>query len=337
MESITKKNVRPFLSIIIPLYNAEKFVKRCIDSILSQDLALDDYEIIMIDDGSTDLSADICNQYRSTYTNIHYFYQKNQGQGVARNLGIEKALGNYITFADIDDYFLSNTLDKVCKELHQFLPELYITRHEDMLINGRTYIEENKGFPTAKEFLGSELILNGYLPSSVWAKFYTRNLFREKTLRFLPMIIHEDAEFNFKIFLKAKRVIFSETITYFYYWNPLSTDKLISEEKIVKTLISDLRIAKSYKEISQTWDLSKELTQCLLEYSNSLLVSQFIMLMKRKYKISHRNILLVLEEMQNLKLLPMKGKTRSKRTTILKPFFWSAPLYCLLIRLRYQT
>ena len=331
---MTKKTAKPFLSIIIPLYNAERFIKRCIDSVLSQNLALDDYEVIMIDDGSTDLSVDICNQYASTYPNIYYTYQPNQGQGVARNAGIEMARGDYITFADIDDYFL-NSLNQIYKELMRLHPDIYITRHEDMLSDGKTLIEKNTGFPVAKEFVGGELLLNGYLPSSVWAKFYLRSLFMDKKLRFLPGIIHEDAEFNFKIFLKAKRVMFSETITYFYFWNSLSTDKLINEEKVVKTLLSDLRIAKSYKEISETWNLSKGLAQFLLEYSNSLLVSQFIMLMKHKYKISYRNIRLVLEEMRNLKLFPMKGKTRSKRTTILKPFFWSFSLYGLLIRLRY--
>ena len=335
MGSMTKKTAKPFLSIIIPLYNAERFIKRCIDSVLSQNLALDDYEVIMIDDGSTDLSVDICNQYASTYPNIYYTYQPNQGQGVARNAGIEMARGDYITFADIDDYFL-NSLNQIYKELMRLHPDIYITRHEDMLSDGKTLIEKNTGFPVAKEFVGGELLLNGYLPSSVWAKFYLRSLFMDKKLRFLPGIIHEDAEFNFRIFLKARRVIFSETITYFYYWNPFSTDKLINEEKIVKTLISDLKIAQSYKKISQTWDLSKELSEFLLEYSNSLLASQFIMLMRRRHKISYKNILFVLENMQKMGLFPMRGKTRSRYTTIFKPFFWSFSIYSLLIRLRYQ-
>lgn len=90
------------LSIIVPIYNTEKYLNRCIDSLLNQ--TIDNYEIILIDDGSNDNSGNICDSYSNKFEFIKTIHKSNEGQGIARNLGIQLARGKYVTFVDSDDY-----------------------------------------------------------------------------------------------------------------------------------------------------------------------------------------------------------------------------------------
>ena len=99
------------LSIIIPLYNKEKYIHRCLDSLIHQDISLNEYEIIIVDDGSTDSSYSIAKNYVEKHVHVHLFRQKNGGAGAARNKGLEKASGDYVYFLDADDYIAGNVLN----------------------------------------------------------------------------------------------------------------------------------------------------------------------------------------------------------------------------------
>lgn len=103
------------LSIIVPVYNVEKYVARCLDSLLNQGLSEDDYEIICVNDGSTDHSLQICQQYESEHKNIHVYSQENQGVSAARNLGLTKASAEAVCFADSDDTIVPNGLSIALK------------------------------------------------------------------------------------------------------------------------------------------------------------------------------------------------------------------------------
>lgn len=103
------------LSIIVPVYNVEKYVARCLDSLLNQGLSEDDYEIICVNDGSTDHSLQICQQYESEHKNIHVYSQENQGVSAARNFGLEKASAEAVCFADSDDTIVPGGLSIALK------------------------------------------------------------------------------------------------------------------------------------------------------------------------------------------------------------------------------
>ena len=105
------------LSIIIPVYNTEAYLRRCLDSCLHQDLPMDQYEIIAVNDGSTDRSLEILKDYERQYTNIHVYSQENKRQGAARNYGLTKASGEYIWFVDADDWIANNCLRKLSLSL----------------------------------------------------------------------------------------------------------------------------------------------------------------------------------------------------------------------------
>ena len=99
------------VSVIIPVYNVEKTLPRCIDSVIGQ--SLKDIEIILVDDGSPDKSPEICDEYRCKDSRIKVFHKPNEGLGYTRNYGIERAQGEYVAFVDSDDYIASDMLDKL--------------------------------------------------------------------------------------------------------------------------------------------------------------------------------------------------------------------------------
>lgn len=98
------------LSIIVPMYNVEQYIEKCLKSLLNQDLSRDDYEILIINDGSKDRSKHIVNEYMKNNKNIRMINQKNGGQSKARNTGIDNAKGEYLFFVDSDDYIEDYTL-----------------------------------------------------------------------------------------------------------------------------------------------------------------------------------------------------------------------------------
>ena len=93
----------PLLSVIVPIYNVEKYLKQCIESVIKQQL--DSYELILVDDGSTDSSKSICDNYSEKNANIKVFHKKNEGASSARNYGLKKASGKYVLFLDSDDWW----------------------------------------------------------------------------------------------------------------------------------------------------------------------------------------------------------------------------------------
>ena len=102
-----------FLSIIVPVYNTEKYLTECLDSLLEQDIDTDDYEIICINDGSTDNSLDILQKYVNEYSNVVVINQQNKGVSAARNRGMESAKGDYFWFVDSDDLVQKNILNRL--------------------------------------------------------------------------------------------------------------------------------------------------------------------------------------------------------------------------------
>ena len=112
------------LSIIIPVYNCSKYINKCIDSIINQKGV--DYEILLIDDGSTDTSGNICDLYANKHKNIMVYHKENEGVSAARNTGIDKCRGEYITFVDSDDFLEPNALSLKLKKLIELNVDIVI-------------------------------------------------------------------------------------------------------------------------------------------------------------------------------------------------------------------
>lgn len=228
------------VSVIIPVYNAEKYLEECIDSVLKQDL--EDFEIILVNDGSTDSSGDICNLYAAKDNRIKVFHKTNGGVSSARNLGIENAQGEWITFIDSDDSIQENYFVAIAKDIDS-----------DLVMQGFDYFEKHQ---KVKEFkytvhcfskveLINQLQLYPDLSSSC-AKFFRREVVNKHSLRFNEKLkFGEDSIFTLQYLLLCEKIKTTDTSRYSYRLSDsgltntklnLEHDKLFYE-KIKNTLL----------------------------------------------------------------------------------------------------
>ena len=210
-----------YFSIIIPVYNISSYLKECIDSILSQDF--NDYEVLLIDDGSTDISGKICDEYRNNYPDkIKVIHQKNGGLSYARNVGIENSNGKYIIFVDGDDYIESNSLSKFYEKLEGKDVDILITRlieKFDGNDNETKYLDKNLDFSVLDTCSKEEVIkLIFQVSESTWPSvryIVNRKFINDFNLRFKVGLYHEDIDWTPRLFLHASS--FASCDSYWYY------------------------------------------------------------------------------------------------------------------------
>lgn len=210
----------PDVSIIVPIYNVEKYLRRCIDSILSQTFI--SFELLLIDDGSTDASGAICDEYALMDRRIHVTHQINRGVSAARNVGLDKSVGKYVCFVDSDDWVTSDYLATLMEQVQGFdvLFFGFFLRYNDessMSLSLRRQCAVNE---IEKEQLMLSLCKNdtGY---NVWGyafdKIFRRNLIEKYNLRFDENIcLGEDEIFALAYCLKAQYLKVIPDVLYYY-------------------------------------------------------------------------------------------------------------------------
>lgn len=206
---------KPLVSIILPVYNVENYLKRCIVSIIEQSFT--DFEIIAVDDGSTDRFGQICDYWASKDDRIKVIHKSNGGLSDARNCGIDIACGKYFTFIDSDDYISKNYLENLLA-LFDYDPEC------KMVGSGHYIVQSNKtridykadkkiSFFTRREAFES-VLYHGKVNVSAWGKMYHRSLFDE--IRYPKGHLYEDTYIFGNLLLRTPSYIFSSEPTYFY-------------------------------------------------------------------------------------------------------------------------
>jgi glycosyltransferase involved in cell wall biosynthesis len=199
----------PLISIIIPVYNAEKTIGRAINSILSQTSL--DFELLLINDGSKDKSLQVMEKYKERDSRIQVFNIANSGVSFARNHGIKHALGKYITFLDADDYYVEKALEKIQSKLDeetQLAIFGYNVEYENKFSRSILPFGESLQFSDKKEFreYAVSLIRNEMI-NAPWNKIYLTNYLKEKQILFLPELnIGEDLKFNLAVIRDVKYV-----------------------------------------------------------------------------------------------------------------------------------
>lgn len=184
-------------SVIIPVYNAEKTLRRCLDSLVKQ--AFSDYELLLINDGSTDGSDVICREYAGTYPCVRYFAKENGGVSSARNLGLEQAEGEYILFVDSDDYVSEDYFESLSDALKNRAADLFMFGYRNFggvsteWDTGEFY--ENTAVGVAEQISSA---MQQYLFSSLWSKVFKRQIIEQHNIRFAnDLAIGEDQAFIF--------------------------------------------------------------------------------------------------------------------------------------------
>ena len=222
----------PQFSIIIPVYNTEKYLRQCLDSVLAQTFT--DYECILVNDGSTDESKKICEEYCFNYQLFKLVNQENQGLSVARNIGISHARGDYIVFLDSDDFINSTAL----QELHNKISEY---GNKNVLIS-TTYAyfdRENKSkerlwFPGKPILKGSEALWDTFTANdfvvAAWTLTVQRKWLIEHQLFFEPGLLHEDELWYPLTIAAAQEIVVNENA--FYYNRCNRIDSIANTPKI---------------------------------------------------------------------------------------------------------
>lgn len=187
------------ISIIVPIYNASKYLKKCLDSLVNQ--TKKELEFILINDGSTDDSESIIKSYSDT--RIKYFKRSNHGIGKTRNFGISKSTGKYIMFLDSDDYLEENACEVLYKKIDKERLDLVVCDFY-RVVNDSKVIEKNTSFKNTSLKDNPNLLLNVNL--APWNKIYRSDLIKNNNIKFIEDLKYEDAPFVVLSLLKSKKI-----------------------------------------------------------------------------------------------------------------------------------
>ena len=206
------------ISIIVPVYNVEEYLKQCLDSILEQTYR--NWELILVNDGSTDSSGLICQEYAEKDARIRYYEKENGGLSDARNYGIDRVQGEYITFIDSDDWVTKTYIEELYSKLQHYNADVSISNYFCFQESNATFYK-HVFEPWEKEY-DSKYLLENYFDiqggyfflSTAWGKLYKKSLF--EWLRFAKGITSEDAALTYKIYDLADKIVYFHKDSYCY-------------------------------------------------------------------------------------------------------------------------
>lgn len=313
---------KPLVSIIIPVYNVEKYLRECLNSVIKQTLT--QIEIICINDGSTDSSADILKEYSSADHRITIITKENGGLSNARNAGLKIATGQYITFLDSDDYLTLNALESLYNKA---------TNEElDILIFCAKSFSE-KGFSSHKgkqyticplaltkvlsgpDFFVTSFKCNNHIGTSP-IKIYRNDFLKDNNLKFIEGIYHEDEPFYYEAILAAKRVA---KIPEQFYCRRYREGSITTISKNSKHIIGKLAAISRILELSKSKQLSANELQTTMEFvaiiSNNIALDYYSLNKEELSKLS-----LLSYEQQHLLQLAI-NLTNGKRIAIIENSF----------------
>ncbi len=227
----------PDISVIVPVFDMEIFLRQCVQSVLAQ--TFHDWELILVDDGSTDSSGSICDEAAISDSRIHAFHIPNCGPASARNFGLDKARGEYIAFADADDLLHPHALEYLLRlaqgsKMPLAAGEIKSVKESFSLIPG----DKNQvatGIKTGyRKYSGEEaakrLLYQRGLDTSVYGKIYHRSLFDR--IRFRAGIIYEDLDMLYRLVLVARGIAVTNETVYYHRHNPGSLLHLLTPERL---------------------------------------------------------------------------------------------------------
>lgn len=279
-------------SFIIPVYNADKYLRKCIESLVHQEGTHENFEVILVDDGSNDKSGLICKEYENIYENIKYYKKSNEGVSIARNYGIDKASGKYFIFVDSDDIVdksLLSTIEKNIKE-NDLLIYGYYKMYKNK--NVRFCIEDAKNAQEIKEMIYTTGRVSGYL----WNKIFRADIIKNNGIMFNSKIhFSEDLLFIDQYLRYVKNIFHENKALYYYrmrrssvtfnYYNERSLSVLDCIEQLIKNNENNTEICEhlEFRYIKNYYRLRKIIKKTGYPINNTYLE-------KEKYLISQKSI-----------------------------------------------
>lgn len=314
----------PDLSIIIPVYNSGKYIARCLDSIIKSGLPLNNIEIIIINDGSTDNSLHIIKSEISKFPNHKLISQANQGAGAARNTGIKNSVGQYIWFIDSDDY-INTSANKMLDDIIHIKSDIFIINrlYQDIKTNQLKSAPDNYShFKHNKILNGRNVVLKNYYPGSVCITIFKRDFLISNNLEFKTGTTHEDVEFTFRTFCLASTVFFSNYSQYIIVRNPDSVSYNTDESKMIKFLLDELVISDSIYIFAFKFKDDAILFKKILNFANSIKINLCtrLILYNDNLCISEKGKQYIINELENKRIFPLQKPYFSWKQRIVAKF-----------------
>ena len=221
------------LSIIVPVYGVANYLRKCVDSLLVQDIT--DYEIILVDDGSPDKCPQICDEYAEKYDNIRVVHQENAGLSAARNTGIAAATGEYIMFVDSDDYLQPNVLGALMEQVERDNLDVLRFRYQNVRESGEAFAPY-KDMTNYNDYSSTPTDGLTFLNERMGTQCYVVQFLVRRDIvlqeQFTPGIYFEDTDWTPRMLLRAKRVASTDLVVYNYLWREGSIT--LSQKDITK-------------------------------------------------------------------------------------------------------
>ena len=266
------------ISIVVPVYNVEKYLNKCIDSILNQ--TKNNFELILVNDGSTDSSGDICDEYKLKYPNIEVIHKNNGGLSSARDAGIYAASGEYIMFVDSDDWIEPNTIEilngviaenKYDVIIYGLFMDFEINNFESYAI-----VAQDKVYNSIELYLNEfEMYRSSTLFGYAWNKLYKLNIIKMNKLEFGEYVYPEDVYFNFKILPYCNNIRVVNKSLYHYIHreretlSKLKRDTLLVSNQVYDKTVEFLKMNNSY-EVNEIYVNTTYLESIMLYIVNVL-------------------------------------------------------------------
>lgn len=307
----------PLISIIVPVYNTEKYLCNCLDSIITQ--SYNNWEAICINDGSTDDSLNILKKYAEKDKRIKIINQPNRGLSETRNVGIKKVKGDYIMFLDSDDFWHPETLDILINVINQNDYDILSFSFKKVQNKKYNEVKLKSDIKQIKYKIYTEPLVNFIkrkikITSVVWNKIYKASLIKD--IEFIKINPGEDNIFVFECLAKSKNIAIIKNELYFYNQNPTSIMHTSDEQKIqkAKIVVADniRKLIKSIKMNKRTYDLCNR-------YLNDKIMfrDRIIYMLKNNYPENELK-----NEIVKLKNLKAEGKFDDKGLTLKNKIIW---------------
>ena len=318
------------LNIIIPMYNAEKFIDRTINSIIQSNLPTDFYDILIVNDGSTDKSQELVESLIKNISNLHLINQENGGASAARNSGIRHSDCKYIWFVDSDD-----RVEKELSIIPQLLEEL---PDIDVFLFSYNWINENGkwiGLGSTQQMVkhnetisGRDAILQGYTPGSVCGLIIRKDYLENNSFKFVEGMTHEDVIFTFELFAKAHKVYFSNEIIYNYNFRTDSVTKATNIDKLISYNVDEAMVPFYFYKLSNSIkNKDPELSQIISQFADNTLFGCVYNLFRNKKKWKPLGVnQAVIQKLKDNQLYPLRGPFNSWKKRIMSILLNIEPL-----------
>lgn len=313
------------LSIIVPVYNVEKWLVRCLDSLYNQGLSENEFEVIIVNDGSPDRSPHIAQYYATHHKNMVVITRENGGLSAARNTGLDHANGKYVWFVDSDDFIEPNSINLLLEYAEKHCLDVMCFNLQRFFEDGRKWIYTNP--PSAPETImdGKTFVCTQHMPPAAWLALYKRDFLYQNNLKFKENILHEDMEFTPRAYYLARTIAYRDIVIVNYFQREGSIMKSAQNQRRVYSL---LQVCDSLHEF-----MMAKVTPDSREYNYFLRQIAFVY----SQALSHwtKDSGIRLEFFRNKAYYPLSipCNTSLKERFKIRMTNFSLPLYCMLLNL----